>query len=663
MLPTASTTSTANTSCLSQIPFRYPLGIMTTTLDDFSGKDVTRYFEKFELRSQLDGWSEHETLTLLKFKLVGDAYNFFKSDIALNSLSYAELKARFLQKFSSVRLPWKNQWNLNNCFQRQDEDVSSFCTRLRIIGAELLSEDLSGATKDEESGIRKKNRDLILNQFKIGLRKEVMREVGIFLLREENLDLEKAEELVRLQETTHEMLQGRLSTRNISEIKFGVICQFCREVGHSAKECRSTWANWRNIQQNVKKGCYSCGQQGHFARECRTYRRSVRINSEGCYSCNQIGHWSRECPTKNWRETQSRNNSHYRPCSVSNEFKIGNIRKVYLSENKSEGLAEKKMTDIQEDESRIEKKNIQSVEKQMKSHINNNIFPKVNKVRELEVETQYKDINNSNMIEERVSGIKRENIRDNEEHGLTVRKMMKCENLRDLDGRRDDSVITAKEIRKTDITLASGVVIPVRSKELIPAKLKNNTERKNLVGETMKLETRPIHEIANQNIQAEKSARVTRVNTKSVDPQFKLADLVYLKEMSAKRGLSRKLLKNWAGPYRVTEIIGPVTCRVRKCGGRDEQIVHVNRLKPYTALGDEMGEILEKRVRSGYTVLDTDSDEEQEELGKFPPFLIPTWENQDEDQGESEEESVEEVEIPVRRSNRLRRPPDRWGYY
>ncbi|KAG5872447.1 hypothetical protein JTB14_008947 [Gonioctena quinquepunctata] len=31
-------------------------------------------------------------------------------------------------------------------------------------------------------------------------------------------------------------------------------------------------------------------------------------------------------------------------------------------------------------------------------------------------------------------------------------------------------------------------------------------------------------------------------------------------------------------------MIGPVTCRIRKCGGRDEQIVHVNRLKIYTAV-------------------------------------------------------------------------------
>ncbi|XP_045477900.1 uncharacterized protein LOC123683048 [Harmonia axyridis] len=197
-----------------------------------------------------------------------------------------------------------------------------------------------------------------------------MREVGIFLLREENLDLEKAEELVRLQETSHKMLQGRLSTRNISTVNFGVICQFCGEIDHSAKECRSTRANWRNVQRNVEKGCYSCGKPGHFARECRTFGRSEQINQVVCISCKRTGHWSRECPTKNWRETQYHNNHH---CQVSKELKIGNIRRVYLDQNKSEEIPKNEITEIQKSESRIEKRSAQAAEK-----INDDILTKAN---------------------------------------------------------------------------------------------------------------------------------------------------------------------------------------------------------------------------------------------------------------------------------------------
>ncbi|KAG5885864.1 hypothetical protein JTB14_013875 [Gonioctena quinquepunctata] len=190
--------TTAPTSL--RVPAIYSLGIVATTLDNFSGKDAERYLKKLELRSKVDGWTEDETVKLLKFKLIGEAYSYLKSDTGLDSLSYYDLKNIFLKKFTPSKLPGESQWNLSRCFQRLDEEVSSFCTRLRIIGAKLLREHLSGATPEEEAGMRKKNKELLLNQFKIGLRKDLMEATGVLLLREENLDLETAENLVELQD-------------------------------------------------------------------------------------------------------------------------------------------------------------------------------------------------------------------------------------------------------------------------------------------------------------------------------------------------------------------------------------------------------------------------------------------------------------------------------
>ncbi|KAG5870106.1 hypothetical protein JTB14_021423 [Gonioctena quinquepunctata] len=66
--------TTAPTSL--RMPALYSLGMEASTLDNFSGKDAERYFEKLELRSKLDGWAEDETVKLLKFKLIGGAYNY-----------------------------------------------------------------------------------------------------------------------------------------------------------------------------------------------------------------------------------------------------------------------------------------------------------------------------------------------------------------------------------------------------------------------------------------------------------------------------------------------------------------------------------------------------------------------------------------------------------
>ncbi|KAG5874910.1 hypothetical protein JTB14_028480 [Gonioctena quinquepunctata] len=214
---------------------------------------------------KLDGWTEDETVKLLKFKLIGEAYSYLKSDTGLDSPSYYDLKNKFLKKFTPSKLPGESQWNLSRCFQRLDEEVSSFRTRLRIIGAKLLREDLSGATLEEEAGIRKKNKELLLNQFKIGLRKDLMKTTGVLLLREENLDLEKAENLVKLQETTLSMMQGRMSNMKISTVK-------------------------------TERVCYTCGKPGHIARECRRTKSTQPMGSNLCFSCNYEGHWARDCP-------------------------------------------------------------------------------------------------------------------------------------------------------------------------------------------------------------------------------------------------------------------------------------------------------------------------------------------------------------------------------
>ncbi|XP_074040000.1 uncharacterized protein [Leptinotarsa decemlineata] len=295
MITTTGTTSTTGTSPIytraeMMMPMAYSLGMIASTLDVFSGKEVIKYFEKLEQRSSLDGWSEDQTVKLLKFKLVGEAYNFFKADPNLDTLSYSDLKARFIGKFRPIKLPGENQLMLSRCYQRY-EDVSTYCTRLRALGAKLLNEDLERAEATEIAGLKKNNKEIIMNQFKIGLRKDLLREVGILLLRESDLDLDKAETLVRLQETTLMMIQGKRNSSNVSQIDQEKICFNCGKMGHLSTVCRSG----RERMPSKSFSCYKCGKIGHLSRECGSEETVRKVT---CYHCNKVGHYANVCPEK-----------------------------------------------------------------------------------------------------------------------------------------------------------------------------------------------------------------------------------------------------------------------------------------------------------------------------------------------------------------------------
>lgn len=88
-----------------------------------------------------------------------------------------------------------------------------------------------------------------------------------------------------------------------------------------------------------------------------------------------------------------------------------------------------------------------------------------------------------------------------------------------------------------------------------------------------------------ENLAKARERYTHQYNKKTKISSFELGDLVYLYDPSVKKGLSKKLARPWSGPYRVIEIKGPVTYKIRKLNTR--KVVHINRLKPCTGEFDE----------------------------------------------------------------------------
>ena len=89
------------------------------------------------------------------------------------------------------------------------------------------------------------------------------------------------------------------------------------------------------------------------------------------------------------------------------------------------------------------------------------------------------------------------------------------------------------------------------------------------------------HLIARANIQRTQQTMKDRYDRSAREPQFMLGDRVWVYTPKTK-GLSRKLMHHWHGPFRVVEKCSPVHFKLHTCDNRLVSItVHANRMKPY----------------------------------------------------------------------------------
>lgn len=195
------------------------LGMIASTVESYNGESNPRYyFDAISRRKNLDRWTDEVTLNIIKYRLRGAALKFFKSDPELDQANYENFQERIIKQFSKLQIPGEAISQLQRCYQKHDEPVSKFTTRIKSLGLKVLAEDLKSATQLEIPGIRSKSKQIILNQFKLGLKKELLKEIGVTLMRTENLTIDEAEEIAKCQEINESLIKMRINSVNVTQI-------------------------------------------------------------------------------------------------------------------------------------------------------------------------------------------------------------------------------------------------------------------------------------------------------------------------------------------------------------------------------------------------------------------------------------------------------------
>ena len=88
--------------------------------------------------------------------------------------------------------------------------------------------------------------------------------------------------------------------------------------------------------------------------------------------------------------------------------------------------------------------------------------------------------------------------------------------------------------------------------------------------------------IARDNITRAQQKQKEYYDRNAKEKNFVEGSKVWVFVPKAKKGLSKKLLHNYHGPYRVVEKLSPVHYRLRTCSNKPvSAIVHANRMRPF----------------------------------------------------------------------------------
>jgi len=90
------------------------------------------------------------------------------------------------------------------------------------------------------------------------------------------------------------------------------------------------------------------------------------------------------------------------------------------------------------------------------------------------------------------------------------------------------------------------------------------------------------HKLAKENIERAQQTMKNYYDKKAKDANFELGDRVWVYTPKTAKGLSKKLLHNWHGPYRIVKKLSPVHFYLRAKNNKKVNFtVHANRMKHY----------------------------------------------------------------------------------
>lgn len=270
------------------------------TTEDYSVEDFLHNVDEV---ASLGRWTEAQTLTITRLKLIGEAREFVKTDPdMIAAITWEPFKELLRERFRVKESPVHATQRFLDCFQRPAENVQNYATRLRAAGALTVRNTAS----IEENGVRQiVLQEQLLAQFLKGLRGNIRRfamvsapttfkDAIIVTTREEANEALVSDKACAVAAVRDVVTNGPSFTPELSNAGpaprpqndprpfHRPKCQLCLRIGHEARACsmyrmaaspampQSRVPTQSNAQRASARQtlCFRCNEPGHFARFC-----------------------------------------------------------------------------------------------------------------------------------------------------------------------------------------------------------------------------------------------------------------------------------------------------------------------------------------------------------------------------------------------------------
>lgn len=238
------------------------------------------FFDTLDRVALYAQWAETDKIFALSLKLKGEAADFYQNNLSKRGLSsYIQLKCAIIERFQRKELPRQVLRQLCLAYQKPQESVREYASRLEALSYKAFSMSLQGSLGGDEARC-----DTLRGAFVDGLRPSLRRVVH-------HLSPRTFEEAVKIAIEEEELFAPRDLSLDVAHEKpvsvaavapeqavviqaqQDLLNQLASTVSELSKKVEALTVSQSKTQGERPRSnritCFGCGQTGHIRRNCR----------------------------------------------------------------------------------------------------------------------------------------------------------------------------------------------------------------------------------------------------------------------------------------------------------------------------------------------------------------------------------------------------------